>query len=112
MWYLALNTPTTLYGIAGGIILSTYGIGGLVTHIITRKRHVVAAVTLTLLATIALMTTHQLWAIIAAQFIVGFMSYTLILVLTAQMQDFLPSRFRAGAGSTVNTTGRLIKKGI
>ena len=111
-WYLALNTPVTLYGIAGAIILSTYGIGGLATHIITRKRHVVAALGFTVLAAAMLVITHQIWALIAAQFIVGFMTYTLILVLTAQMQVFLPSRYRAGAGSTVNTVGRIIYIGV
>ena len=108
MWYIAIGAPITLYGIAGGIILSTYGIGGLVTQFISRKRHIILAMLLMLIATIALMMARQVWALVAAQFIVGFTSFTLILVLTAQLQDFLPSRYRAGAGSAVNTSGRII----
>ena len=43
-----------------------------------------------------------------AQFLIGFFTYTLGLVFNAQINHQLPSRYRAGASSAINSVSRLL----
>ena len=107
-WYFALGSDTALYGIAGALILSTFGIGGVFTKFFISKRRIAIGMTVVLVSAIIIGLVRDFWTIVAAQFFIGFMSYTLMLNLTAQLHRQLPSQYRAGAGSVVNTVGRLV----
>ena len=48
------------------------------------------------------------WLTVGLQFVIGTLSFALVLALTSKMQHYLPSKYRAGAGSVINTVGRLI----
>ncbi|NCU37719.1 MFS transporter [Candidatus Saccharibacteria bacterium] len=108
LWYLEIDMPVILYGTAGAIVLSTYGTGGVVTQFFTTKRSVLIGMTGILVFSFILIFGRQAWSLIAAQFVVGFLAYTLFLALTAQMHRYLPSHVRAGSASVTNTVIRLM----
>lgn len=108
LWYLALNSPATFYGIAGAIILGTYGTGGLFTAHLASKRRIFISLLLIFTAGVVLIFSRILILTVLAQFVVGFLSFALGLVLMAQIQRQLPSKYRAGAGSVINTVARLV----
>lgn len=107
-WYIELGSDTALYGIVGALILSTFGIGGMFTMLFIGKRQIALGIIVVLVSAIIVSLIRDFWLIVAAQFLIGFISYTLMLNLTAQLHRQLPSQYRAGAGSVVNTVGRLI----
>ena len=108
LWYLALRPPATLYGIAGAIILGTYGTGGLFTSHLASKRRIFMSLLIIFAAGFALIISRTLIITVIAQFMIGFISFALGLVLMAQVQRQLPSKYRAGAGSVINSVARLI----
>lgn len=108
LWYLAIGAPTSFYGIAGAIVLSTYGVGGAVTEYFTNRRRVVLAVVVIICADIIATMAHNLFLLVGAQFVIGFLAFTLGLVLTTEVNHQLPSRYRAGAGSAINSVSRMI----
>ncbi len=108
LWYLALRSPATLYGIAGAIILGTYGTGGLFTSHLASKRRIFMSLLIIFAAGFALIISRTLIITVIAQFMIGFISFALGLVLMAQVQRQLPSKYRAGAGSVINSVARLI----
>lgn len=108
LWYLEINMPVVLYGIAGAVVLSTYGTGGVITQFFTTKRSIVNGMVGILAFSFVLIFSRHAWVLIAAQFVVGFLSYTIFLSLTAQMHRLLPSHVRAGSASVTNTVVRLL----
>lgn len=107
-WYIELGSNPALYGIAGALILSTFGIGGIFTKYFISKRRIAIGMIVVLVSASIVCLVRDFWTIVTAQFFIGFISYTLMLNLTAQLHRQLPSQYRAGAGSVVNTVGRLI----
>ncbi len=108
LWYLEINMPVVLYGIAGAVVLSTYGTGGVITQFFTTKRSIVNGMVGILAFSFVLIFSRHALVLIAAQFVVGFLSYTIFLSLTAQMHRLLPSHVRAGSASVTNTVVRLL----
>jgi len=108
LWYLQINLPVVFYGIAGALVLSTYGIGGVITQFFATKRRILAAMVGTLALSTLLIFSRNAWIIILAQFSSGFLAYTLSLALTAQMHRQLPSHVRASSASVTNTVVRLL----
>ena len=100
--------PVVLYGIAGAVVLSTYGTGGVITQFFTTKRSIVNGMVGILAFSFVLIFSRHALVLIAAQFVVGFLSYTIFLSLTAQMHRLLPSHVRAGSASVTNTVVRLL----
>lgn len=108
LWYLAIGAEASFYGLASGIVISTYGIGGLITGVFQSQKRVLVAILIVLAASMASAFTHNQYLIVLAQFLIGFFTYTLGLVFSAQINHQLPSRYRAGASSAINSVSRLL----
>ncbi len=108
LWYLAIGASASFYGLASGIVISTYGIGGLLTHFFAKKQALLGAILTIITGSLIATWSHNPILIVAVQFMTGFLSFTLGLVLISQINHQLPSRYRAGAGSAINSVSRMI----
>ena len=108
LWYAALSMPAALFGIAGAIITGTYSSGGAVVRFFATRRRILLALAVCFISAIGMTISPSFWLTVGLQFIIGTLSFALVLALTSKMQHYLPSKYRAGAGSVINTVGRLI----
>ena len=108
LWYAALSMPAALFGIAGAIITGTYSSGGAVVRFFAIRRRILLALAVCFISAIGMTISPSFWLTVGLQFIIGTLSFALVLALTSKMQHYLPSKYRAGAGSVINTVGRLV----
>ncbi len=108
LWYIAIGAPVLFFGIAGALINSTWGFGGLLVRFLTRQHIIISAIVLLLVSTIILGITRSSIVILVAQFVFMILANAVGAAMVAQMHRQLPSNVRAGSGSAVNTVARLI----
>ena len=108
LWYIAIAAPVLFFGLAGALINSTWGFGGLLVRFLTRQRILVASIVILLISSIVLIITRNSYVIIGTQFVFMILANAVFAAMMAQMHRRLPSRVRAGAGSAANTVARLI----
>lgn len=108
LWYVALAVPTALFGVAGAFVTGTYSSGGLLAGRISSRIKLVITLVIMLIASAGMTISSAAWLTVGLQFILGTAAFALLLAFTAKLQHHLPSRYRAGAGSVVNTVGRLL----
>lgn len=108
LWFIAVDTPLTLYGLAGATLFSTWALGGLVASKFRGQSASLIGIVILLLALITLVATRSYWIILAAQFLLSMFLILFGVILSKKMHDQLPSKLRAGASSVISTLGRII----
>ncbi|MDB5166517.1 MAG: major facilitator superfamily 1 [Candidatus Saccharibacteria bacterium] len=106
LWLIALAAPAALYGIINAIVLGSIGFGGVAAA--WRKKGLLVAIStaLIIISSVCLIFTRNLAVIVAAFFCLATALSALSVVYSKRLHDTLPSKLRAGATSTVSTTGR------
>ncbi len=108
LWYIAVSAPVLFFGVAGALINSTWGFGGLLVRFLTKQRMIIISIIILLVSCSVLIATRQPWVILVAQFIFMILANAVFAAMMAQMHRQLPSHVRSGAGSAANTMARLI----
>ena len=108
LWYIAISAPVLFFGVAGALINSTWGFGGLLVRYLTKQRVIIASIIILMLMSVILIVTRDAVIILVSQFIFMILANAVFAAMMAQMHRQLPSHVRSGAGSAANTTARLI----
>lgn len=107
-WLIAAAAPVFLFGIAGALVNSTWGFGGLISRFFTRKPIIVGGITATLFAALGLVYSRNAAALIVLLTCFMLFANGVFVAMMAQMHRQLPSHVRSGASSTANTVARLL----
>ena len=107
-WFLAVNFTTAQFGIASAAIMLIWGLSGVAALLIANRTRVVFFSLLAIVGTLGFIFSRNLFVITVALCIVGIIAQGLQVYLTSLVHDHLPSKYRAGAGSAINTARRLI----
>lgn len=107
LWYLAFNSPVILYGVASAAIMGAYA-GGMLSDFLSKNNRTMWAIVSIMAMYVILVYSRDFWITLAAQFLIGLLTFSLSVILTARIQDKLPSAYRAGSGSIINSLFRLV----
>jgi MFS family permease len=108
LWFIAVATPITLYGVVSAVVFSTWTTGGLLAARIRSKQATGSLLSAALIAVTCLIFVRDFWIILAVQFVLSMCLVAISVILTKKMHDELPSRLRAGSASVVSTLARII----
>lgn len=110
LWYLAIGMSVVWYGVAGAIIFSTIGFGGMAAERLERasRRSLSFVVAILFVSSLGLMFAGSAAAIVMVQVIVLAMIIAIKVVFTKYLHDELPSKVRAGSASAVSTLTGLV----
>jgi predicted MFS family arabinose efflux permease len=109
LWLIAIAVPPLFFGPANALLLSSIGIGGLLSGRFAKHRQVVifTAFVSMLLSSLGLIFFHDLILIALFQTIVGTGTIVLSIIFMKELHDLLPSHVRSGSSSAVSTMSRL-----
>ena len=110
LWLIALHTPTQYYGIANAILLSSYGVGGVLVERLHLSRYPLALITLSvmLLGCIGLIFFRNIVGIVVSEFIASYGLVGVGIMFRRLLHDSLEPSLRAGAASAASTIGRFL----
>jgi MFS family permease len=101
LWLVALGTPAILYGPYWAGLMSTFGLGGLLTGRIKLKNPSTAAMaaTLMILASLALTATTSVLVVMIAQITLALLTTIASIHVSRLLHDAVPSSVRTGVAS-------------
>lgn len=110
LWYLAVSLSVVWYGVAGAIIYSTMGFGGIAAERLegAPRRSLGIVAIILFIASLGLVFSTSAAAIVSAQVFVLAMVIAIKVIFTKYLHDELPSKVRAGSASAVSTLTGLI----
>lgn len=110
LWLLALHTPTEYYGIANAVVISSYGVGGVLVARLRLSRFplIVGTVTIMLLGCLGFILFRSIVLVVASEFIASFSLVGIGIIFSRLLHDSLSSSIRAGASSATSTLGRFL----
>lgn len=110
LWYIALDTPVMLLGVATAIVFLATGFGGWLIGVVTTtsRKVVLGAYTALIIGSLGLVFVPHFWVLAAAQFVLAIAYIWLEISTKHALHDQLPSRVRAGAASALSTVSRVL----
>jgi MFS family permease len=105
LWLVAQAAPAVLYGPYWAVLVSTFGIAGLLIAKLNLERRLMLAVLiiLSLTASLLLTWTRSLTVLVAAQVVLGLVLAIIGIHAGRLMHDAVPSSIRAGVSSGAGT---------
>jgi MFS family permease len=105
LWLVAQAAPAVLYGPYWAVLVSTFGIAGLLIAKLNLERRLMLAVLiiLSLTASLLLIWTRSLTVLVAAQVVLGLVLAIIGIHAGRLMHDAVPSSIRAGVSSGAGT---------
>ena len=105
LWLVALAAPAVLYGPYWAALVSTLGIGGLLTSKLRLERWLMLAILiiLSLAASVLLTWTRSLAVVVVAQVLLGLVLAIVGIHASRLLHDAVPSSIRAGVSSGAGT---------
>jgi cytochrome b len=105
LWLVALAAPAVLYGPYWAALVSTLGIGGLLTSKLRLERWLMLAILiiLSLAASVVLTWTRSLAVVVVAQVVLGLVLAIVGIHASRLLHDAVPSSIRAGVSSGAGT---------
>ena len=105
LWLVALAAPAVLYGPYWAALVSTLGIGGLLTGKLRLERWLMLAILiiLSLAASVLLTWTRSLAVVVVAQVLLGLVLAIVGIHASRLLHDAVPSSIRAGVSSGAGT---------
>jgi predicted MFS family arabinose efflux permease len=105
LWLVALAAPAVLYGPYWAALVSTLGIGGLLTIRLRLERWLMLAmlIILSLAASVLLTWTRSLAVVVVAQVLLGLVLAIVGIHASRLLHDAVPSSIRAGVSSGAGT---------
>ena len=103
LWLIAVAAPVIIYGPASALVFSSWSLGGIIAKHIKSFRWTLIICATMLVSAVSLGYIHAAVVIIIMQTVLAIGIVGMVVVLTHQMHDQLPSRVRAGAASAVST---------
>jgi len=108
LWYLAMDVPAGMFGFVGACIEATFLLGGALVKVVAGRQRTIVAIAILAAASAVMIISRSVWLTVVMQSVIGAVAFALTLALGADMQEHLPSKYRAGAGSVLNTVGRVV----
>jgi len=108
VWLIALIAPAIIFGPAGALVQSSFGLGGILSKFLKSKRNIFIGTIVTFICLITLIFSRNIWIIIFSIFLLMLIIYGINIVLTHRLHDNLPSQVRAGSASVINAIKRLL----
>jgi MFS family permease len=105
LWLVAQAAPAVLYGPYWAVLVSTFGIAGLLIAKLNLERRLMLAalIILSLTASLLLTWTRSLTVLVAAQVVLGLVLAIIGIHAGRLMHDAVPSSIRAGVSSGAGT---------
>jgi MFS family permease len=105
LWLVVLEAPAVLYGPYWAVLVSTFGIAGLLIAKLNLERRLMLAVLiiLSLAASLLLTWTRSLSVLVTAQVVLGLVLAIIGIHAGRLMHDAVPSSIRAGVSSGAGT---------
>lgn len=108
LWLIAVAAPVILYGPASALVFSSWSLGGIIAKHIKSFRWTLIVCAVMLVSAVSLGYVHAVVFIIIMQAVLAIGVVGVVVVLTHQLHDQLPSRVRAGAASAVSTMSSIV----
>lgn len=108
LWFIAIATPVSLYGIISAAIFSSWTTGGLIAAQAKTTWRTTLLIALAIASAILLIITRQFWLMLASLVTLSICLIALGVILSKKLHDELPSQLRAGSTSVVSTLARII----
>lgn len=108
LWFIAVAMPVLFFGPLYALVLSSFSIAGFLAKFVHQTKFVYFTLAAVLMALLGLTMQSHFIILGILQVIVCAGTGVILIALTHQLHDHLPSQLRSGASSTVSTITRLV----
>lgn len=107
LWLIAIIAPIVFYGPLNAAVCSSYGLSGILSNYVKSKKRLVIALVISLIVLIVLIFTRNVFYIIFAITVISIIIQSIDIVILHKINNYLPSKTRAGSISVMSAAKRL-----